>query len=149
MRQLAAGAALIGLVACGPNKEGGTQVAAEIQAELTAVKEASLGSPAVRIADMTGPKREGMFAINYAMLGRLENPQLVVNPLSVVTPGITRELMQIAPQDPRIVPPRKQQPAGKAEGGVRASSSPKLGPKAQDAGSGWSSESDLPAAKKR
>ncbi len=81
---------------------------------------------------LTGPKREGMFAINYAMLGRLENPQLVVNPLSVVTPGITRELMQIAPQDPRIVPPRKQQPTGKTEGGVRASSSPTA--RAQGAG---------------
>jgi hypothetical protein len=98
---------------------------------------------------LTGPKREGVFAINYAMLGSLENPQLVVNPLSFVTPGITRELMQIVPQDPRIVP-RKPAPAAKVEGGARASSSPTLGPrKKDDAGGGWSSESDLPAEKKR
>ena len=75
---------------------------------------------------LTGPKREGVFAISYAMQGNLENPQLIVNPLSAVTPGITRELMQIAPQDPRIVP-RKQQPGSKTGGGVRASSSPVAG----------------------
>jgi hypothetical protein len=98
---------------------------------------------------LTGPKREGVFAISYMMVGGLENPQLVVNPLSVVTPGITRELMQLAPQDPRIVP-RKQQPGSKVQGGVRASSSPALGPaKVHDAGGGWSSETDLPAVKKR
>jgi hypothetical protein len=98
---------------------------------------------------LTGPKREGVFAINYAMQGGLENPELVVNPLSVVTPGFTRELMQIAPQDPRIVP-RKQPPPAKTEGGVRASSSPALGAgKVQDAGGGWASDTDMPAAKKR
>jgi AsmA-like C-terminal region len=98
---------------------------------------------------LTGPKREGVFAINYALQGGLENPQLIVNPFSAVTPGITRELMQIAPQDPRIVP-RKQQPASKNEGGVRSSSSPVAGPgTVQDAGGGWSSETDMPAVKKR
>jgi hypothetical protein len=95
---------------------------------------------------LTGPKREGVFAINYALQGGLENPQLIVNPFSAVTPGITREFMQIAPQDPRIVP-RKQQPGSKNDGGVRASSSPVAGPgNVQD---GWSSDTDLPAAKKR
>ena len=60
MRQLAAGAALVGLVACTSNQQGGKVVAGETQAELTAVKEASMGSPSVHIADMTGPKREGI-----------------------------------------------------------------------------------------
>jgi AsmA-like C-terminal region/Protein of unknown function len=99
---------------------------------------------------VTGPRREGVFAMTYALQGGLENPELVVNPFSAITPGITRELMQITPDDPRVVP--RKQPAGKNEKGTRASGSPALGPqsndKAQDAG-GWSSEVNQPATKKR
>ena len=61
---------------------------------------------------LTGPKREGVFAMTYALQGGLENPQLIVNPFSAITPGITRELMQITPSDPRIVP---RQAAGRQE----------------------------------
>ena len=46
---------------------------------------------------MTGPKREGMFAWNYALQGGLENPQIVVNPVSGVAPGFTREFFRTEP----------------------------------------------------
>jgi AsmA-like C-terminal region/Protein of unknown function len=102
---------------------------------------------------LTGPKREGVFAINYALQGNLENPQVVVNPFSVVTPGITREFMPMGPQDPRIVPRKQPPPNNKTDAGTRASSAPASGPgmtnNVQDAGTGWSSDTDMPASKKR
>jgi hypothetical protein len=90
---------------------------------------------------VTGPKREGVFAMTYALQGSLENPELVVNPFSAITPGITRELMQITPSDPRIVP--RKPPSGKNEKGARSSNSPAIGPRSKDSpsdGGGWSSD---------
>jgi hypothetical protein len=91
---------------------------------------------------MTGPKREGVFAMTYALQGGLENPELIVNPFSAVTPGITREIMQITPYDPRIVP-RTKQPASKTEKGGRTPNSPAIAPRApgnSEDGGGWSSD---------
>ena len=90
---------------------------------------------------ITGPKREGMFAWTYALQGPLENPELIVNPFSGITPGITRELMQITPEDPKVVP--RKQGAAPGDKGARSSASPTLGRKTgeQDADAGgWSSE---------
>jgi hypothetical protein len=70
---------------------------------------------------MSGPKREGMFAWNYALQGGLENPQIVVNPMSGVAPGFTRELFPILPEEPAAPPPRKGSSRGSSQG-VRASS---------------------------
>lgn len=86
---------------------------------------------------VTGPRREGVFAMTYALQGSLENPELVVNPFSAITPGITRELMQITPSDPRIVP--RNLPSRKNEKGARSSNSPAIGPRSKDGG-GWSSD---------
>jgi hypothetical protein len=100
---------------------------------------------------MTGPRRDGVFAWTYALQGGLENPQLVVNPLSGIMPGITREFMQITPDDPHVVP--RKQPSGRNDGGARSSSSPASGPGADDAetdaAQGWSSETTKPARKKK
>ena len=93
---------------------------------------------------MTGPRREGVFAWTYALQGGLDNPELIVNPFSAITPGITRELMQITPDDPRVVP--RKQGSGKAGNGPRSSASPAQGPRASDdaAAEGWSSEASQP-----
>lgn len=99
---------------------------------------------------VTGPKREGVFAMTYALQGGLENPELIVNPFSAITPGITRELMQITPSDPRIVP--RKPPSGRSETGkaARSSNSPAIGPQSKDSSlDGWSSESNQSEAKKR
>ena len=99
---------------------------------------------------LTGSRREGMFALNYALQGGLENPQLMIHPLSPFAPGITRELLQITPDDPRVVP--RKQPAAKADNkGARSSSSPALAPNdtAFAPEGGWSSEPSPPAAKKK
>lgn len=87
---------------------------------------------------VTGPKREGVFAWNYAMQGGLENPQIVINPLSGVAPGFTREFFPIIPQEPRAEP-RKRKRRDRSDRGARASSSPATGP---DAADGWLSETD-------
>jgi hypothetical protein len=71
---------------------------------------------------MTGPKREGVFAWNYALQGGLENPQIVVNPMSGVAPGFVREFFPIVPEEPSTTRPRKG--SGKGDPGARASSSP-------------------------
>jgi hypothetical protein len=102
---------------------------------------------------LTGPKREGVFAWNFGVHGGLENPQVVVNPLSGVAPGITRELFPILPEEP-APPPRKS--STRPEGGARASSSPvtrpgapdSLFPTAPDVSDGWVSEPRPAAGKK-
>lgn len=99
---------------------------------------------------LTGPKREGMFAWNYALKGGLENPQIIFNPLSGVAPGFTREFFPIMPDEPGTTP-RKRPSSGRLEPGWRASSSPAAGPGARppaaDVAEGWLSEADKAKAK--
>jgi hypothetical protein len=95
---------------------------------------------------MSGPKREGMFAWNYALQGGLENPQVVVNPMSGVAPGFTREFFPILPQEP--APPARKSGGAHPESGARASSSrvarpgapDSIFPTAPDVSDGWISE---------
>jgi hypothetical protein len=96
---------------------------------------------------MTGPKREGMFAWNYALQGGLDSPQIVVHPLSGVAPGFTREFFPIMPEEAR---PAQRRRSGRSESGERASSSPAAGPgvaDAQEGADGWLS--DGPPARKK
>ena len=39
-----------------------------------------------------GEEREGLFAVNYEARGRLSDPEVSVNPLSVISPGFVRRL---------------------------------------------------------
>jgi hypothetical protein len=94
---------------------------------------------------ITGPKREGVFAWNFGVQGGLENPQVIVNPLSGVAPGAFREVFPILPDEPSAQP-RKS--GGRGESGARASSSPAVRPGGDsgfptppDLGDGWVSES--------
>jgi hypothetical protein len=95
---------------------------------------------------VTGPRRDGVFAVTYALQGGLENPQLVFNPFSGIMPGITREFMQITPEDPQVVPRGKQ--GGRGEGGARSSSSPPSGPGADDEAEG-PADAARPARRKK
>jgi hypothetical protein len=96
---------------------------------------------------LAGPKREGVFVWNFGVQGGLENPQVIVNPLSGVAPGVTRELFPILPEEPAPQPPRKS--GKRTDQGARASSSPvarpgapdSLFPTPPDVGDGWVSES--------
>ena len=41
---------------------------------------------------LSGKEDEGIFAINYIAKGIWKNPDIVVNPLSILTPGIIRNI---------------------------------------------------------
>jgi AsmA-like C-terminal region/Protein of unknown function len=103
---------------------------------------------------ITGPKREGMFAWNYALQGGLNSPQIKVHPLSGVAPGFTREFFPIMPEEEPGATPRRKSSGNRPDPGARASSSPAAGPGAADpptepdTADGWVSDKASPTKKK-
>lgn len=89
---------------------------------------------------LTGPRGEGVLGITFAIQGPMSNPEVLVNPLSLVTPGIFREIMQLTPEDPKILP-RVKAPVKSGEG-PRASSSPANIGSNNDPGGSWSTETN-------
>lgn len=97
---------------------------------------------------LTGPRGEGVLGITFAIQGPMNNPQVLVNPLSLVTPGIFREIMQMTPEDPKVLP--RANPQRRPGSGPRASSSEPTGverPADTEAprgeiGGGWSAETE-------
>ncbi|MDX2205808.1 MAG: AsmA-like C-terminal region-containing protein [Hyphomicrobiaceae bacterium] len=95
---------------------------------------------------LTGPRGEGVLGITFAIQGPMSNPEVLVNPLSLVTPGIFREIMQMTPEDPVVLP--RAAPPARSGAGPRSSSSPASGtassaPDARpggEVGSAWSTE---------
>jgi hypothetical protein len=57
-----------------------------------------------------GPRGEGVFGITYAIKGSMAKPQVIVNPLSLITPGIFREIFQMTPEDPAVQPRERPRP---------------------------------------
>jgi hypothetical protein len=105
---------------------------------------------------LTGPRGDGVFAMTFAIQGSMGAPQIIVNPLSVITPGVTREIMQMAPEQQRIVP--RDRPAARSESGSRPTTAPAAPTSSNgfearvqpEIGGGWSADSEPPApAKKR
>jgi hypothetical protein len=105
---------------------------------------------------LTGPRGEGLFGITFGIKGSMERPQVIVNPLSLITPGIFREVFQMAPEDLRIIP--RERPAAPRKDGSRASSAPAATPPGAGAivpgvtpevGGGWSAEAGQPPQPKR
>lgn len=64
---------------------------------------------------LSGPRGEGIFGITFAITGAMANPQVIVNPLSLVAPGIFREVFQMTNPSPKVQP-RKPEPASKRKG---------------------------------
>jgi hypothetical protein len=62
-----------------------------------------------------------VFGITYAIKGSMAKPEVIANPLSLITPGIFREIFQMTPEDPTVQP--REKPLPKAVG-PRASSAP-------------------------
>lgn len=52
------------------------------------------------IGQIFGRRGEGLFGFNYRMYGHPDRPQVAVNPLSILTPGMFREIFRRAP--PRL-----------------------------------------------
>ena len=103
---------------------------------------------------LTGLGGEGIFGITFAIQGSVASPQVIVNPFALVTPGIFREIMQLTPEDPRVVP-REKAPVRNDPGAARSSSSAAKGSGsgstggAADIGSGWSAEASDGRAKNK
>jgi AsmA-like C-terminal region/Protein of unknown function len=97
---------------------------------------------------LSGAHGEGIFGITFAVQGPLSEPQVIVNPLSFVAPGIFREIFQMTSQDPKVLVRDEKAQAKPVQERVRASSppaggEPKRAPKATGtpnaAVDGWAS----------
>jgi hypothetical protein len=57
------------------------------------------------IGELLGGRRgEGLFGINFSIQGTMDSPQVLVNPLSILTPGIFRQIFEVAPGGQSVVP---------------------------------------------
>jgi hypothetical protein len=93
---------------------------------------------------LSGPRQEGIFGVTYAIQGSMEKPQVVVHPLSLIAPGIFREMFQMTPAAPRVQPRQGGSGNANPSAGVRASSSPAAAGKpgsGKNAVDGWTSKS--------
>lgn len=98
---------------------------------------------------ISGTRGEGIFGITFGIQGNLGNPQVLVNPLSMVTPGIFREIFQMTNPNPKVQARGDNSNLAPVEQRVRASapksekSSIQRAPKSSDTSSGmvdgWSS----------
>ena len=73
-------------------------------------------------AIITGPKCEGVLGITFAVQGPMAKPQVIVNPLSMVAPGIFRDIFQLNNPSTRVTPRSDTAPSRAVEDRVRASS---------------------------
>jgi hypothetical protein len=83
---------------------------------------------------LSGPRGEGIFGITFAIQGAMANPQVIVNPLSMVAPGIFREMFQMSN------PNTKVQPRGDAPATRSTAKRTRSNGKSADVVDGWSSE---------
>ena len=72
---------------------------------------------------ITGPKCEGVVGITFAVAGPMANPKVTVNPLSMVAPGIFRDIFQLTNPRVKVVPRQQRRPSGSPDDQVRSSSS--------------------------
>lgn len=72
---------------------------------------------------ISGTKGEGIFGITFGVQGALDNPQVLVNPLSLVAPGIFREIFQMSSPNQKVQA-RDDRPTAPVEERVRASAPP-------------------------
>jgi hypothetical protein len=67
---------------------------------------AALGDVPVLGQLLTGGKGEGVFGLNYALKGTVNEPKFLINPVSAIAPGILRRLFDIGGvADPDGAPP--------------------------------------------
>ena len=106
---------------------------------------------------ISGAHGEGIFGITFAVQGAMSEPQVIVNPLSLVAPGIFREMFQMTSQDPKVLVREDKAPSKPVQERVRASSTPgggepKRAPKpagsSNPAVDGWASTTSGPPSKK-
>jgi hypothetical protein len=105
-----------------------------------------------------GPKCEGLSGMTFAIQGSMDRPQVIVNPLAMLAPGIFRDIFQMTPFDPKVQR-RDDRAAGGSDDSVRASSTSVADPGestdtpgtvvGSDTIDGWSSETSSPKRKRQ
>jgi AsmA-like C-terminal region/Protein of unknown function len=88
----------------------------------------AIGSIPVLGQLLAGPRGEGVFGMTYAVNGPINDPQVIVNPLSLVTPGILREIFQMTPENPKVQP--RAEPAVPQQAPAQAARASSSGPAA-------------------
>jgi len=53
---------------------------------------------------LTGRQGEGIFGMTFAVRGAIDNPEVLVNPVSAVAPGFLRQIFEFDQTPPRILP---------------------------------------------
>ena len=106
---------------------------------------------------LAGPKGEGIFGITFAIQGQMANPDVLVNPLSGIVPGILRETQQLTPDSYKITPcsdrvvPFSRPDAARSSSAAPAAagSGPAVSPRAArpDVITDWSSDARGPRQK--
>ena len=106
---------------------------------------------------ISGAHGEGIFGITFAVQGALADPQVIVNPLSLVAPGIFREVFQMTGDNPSVQvreerapsKPVKERVRANAPGGEAATGdkSPARKSSPSDIVDGWSSTTETPTKK--
>ncbi len=97
-----------------------------------------------------GAQGDGLLGITFAVQGPIAGPQVIVNPFSIVAPGIFREIFQMTPENYKVSPrqetpqagprARQEQPAVRSQGTAsRKTTQPAAVTPPQQA-PGWSSE---------
>ena len=108
---------------------------------------------------LTGQRGEGVFGITFAIQGPMANPQVLVNPFSLLTPGFLREITQLSNPSTQVTPTPERPVPKRAPAAARASSAPPApiagapasGGTQSDVGGSWTSGTETtgaqPAAK--
>ena len=63
-----------------------------------------------------GRNGEGLFGITFLVQGKMANPNVIVNPISVITPGIFRQIFDMVPQVTKVRPRHKRPPPRDSKG---------------------------------
>ncbi len=71
---------------------------------------------------LTSRSGEGVLGITFAVKGNIDNPQVLVNPVSAVAPGFLRQIFEFDQEAPQIIPQEEKT----SQSGTRESSSPPL-----------------------
>lgn len=83
---------------------------------------AAIGSVPILGDLLTGRSGEGIFGMTFAVRGDIDNPQVLVNPVSAVAPGFLRQIFEFDQNPPQILPESQQS----SNAGPRSSRQPSL-----------------------
>src|SRR5690606_19494988 len=91
-----------------------------------------------------GAQGDGLLGITFAVQGPIAGPQVIVNPFSLVAPGIVREIFQMTPEaykvSPRVDVPASAGPRAKPAGTAPRRATQPSAVKEPKQAPGWSSE---------